>query len=107
VTLNRLSDRWAYWLPFATIAAKRVSASIQFNPQLSPLTRLKLIHERTISRLLALGIPWATIIKHDLDDPRGSEAERDRIIGAAAERRQSRMGRVKGQVNSRYQRRLE
>lgn len=99
-TLNRLTDRWLYWLPLATIASKRLgSARTLFNPSGSPVQRLRIIHERTFSKLQALGIPLDTISKHELDDPRLTDDERTARIGAAIERRRTRMNRIKGQVN--------
>ena len=89
---NWPAERWAYWLPFAVIAAKRSNGSRElFNPSYSPLQRLRVIHSRVLEKLQLLGVPWATISRWELDDPRLSDSERDTRIGAAVERRRTRI----------------
>lgn len=90
-TTSNIPARWAYWLPFATIASKKLdSAHALFNPSRSPLQRLKLIHERAVEKLLRMGVSWPVIKRHDLDDPRIDEGKRDNLINVALERSISR-----------------
>ena len=94
-----IARRWQYYVPAATIRARRDFA---FNFDGSMLHRSRLHREAVLSCLRA-GLPWRTITRQDLDTPFVSAEERARMIREAIERRDSRMGRVKGRVKSRRQ----
>lgn len=87
-----ISHRWLELLPMLTLSAGR---------HLNPTARVAnwcRRHRDSAVRCLAVGLPWATIRRYRLDDPRRSDADRDAAIADAVRRRQSHLGLLRGRV---------
>ena len=82
--------RWKEWEPLCTIAARHT-----MDPA-DALHKMKVTHHSRLMDLLAAHISWQTIREKRLDNPTISNADFEWHLREAAERRRTRMGRVKG-----------
>jgi hypothetical protein len=95
-----LERRWEFWLPWVSLSAPAAQLGV---PGLTAdfIERMRQRHRSAAILCIAAGLPWATVRRYALDDPRRVDADRDRKIAIATERRRSRLGRVKGVINRR------
>jgi len=87
-----LRHRWLELAPMLALAAGR-----HHNPSLT-LGLWKQRHRVAVLLCLERGIPWASIRRWRLDDPRKDDALRDEGIAAAHDRRQSHLGLLRGRA---------
>lgn len=88
-----ISHRWLELLPMLTMHAAR-----HYPSPVAAVDRWCRRHRDSAVRCLAVGLPWATIRRYRLDDPRRSDADRDAAIADAVRRRQSHLGLLRGRV---------
>lgn len=85
-----IAARWEELLPWCLMDARKTS---------DPANTLFMFKQRHHARCIELfcnRIPWATVRRHSLDDPRHCEAYFKSELTESVERRRSRMGRTKG-----------
>jgi len=88
-----ISHRWLELLPMLTLHAARMSPS-----PVATVDRYCRRHRDSAVRCLSVGLPWATIRRYRLDDPRRTDADRDAAIADAVRRRQSHLGLLRGRA---------
>jgi len=94
---RKIAKRWAEWLPWATIEAKRRTTSDI--PFAALMAVYEDTHRRTLSRLLLARVKWSTIRNLRLDNPIESEETRERAVAAAIERSRARYaGHARGRA---------
>ena len=86
-------NRWLELQPMLSYHAASTSRS-----PLAVVEFYKARHRRAVLLCLSRGLPWATIRRYRLDDPRRSDADRDAAIADAVRRRQSHLGLLRGRV---------
>jgi hypothetical protein len=88
---RKIKRRWAEWLPWATIEAKRRAISSVGTFSYAELMSVyQDTHRRTLARLLLARVKWLVIRVRRLDNPIESEETRERQVASAIERSQAR-----------------
>lgn len=87
-----ITDRWEELFPWCLLDARRTA-----DPT-SAMQMLKIRHRSRCLQLISNRIPWASVRRNALDNPRHGEYFFKELLRAAIERRRARMGRVKGKV---------
>ena len=83
--------RWLEWKPRCIIEARRLQ---RIHPDSFDelMTELERVHRSRLSDLAYARIPWTTIRRNDLDDPRNAEQVFQFALHAAVERRKRLLG---------------